>query len=45
MTQGGASINEEKITDIEKSIDLSFVEDNELLLKAGKKRYFRVIVE
>lgn len=45
VTQGGASINEVKITDIDKSIDLTFVEDGELLLKAGKKRYFRVIVE
>ena len=45
VTQGGASINGNKITDIEKSIDLSFVEDDELLLKAGKKRYFRIIVE
>ncbi len=33
-----------KITDIEKSIDLSYVEGDELLLKAGKKRYFRIIV-
>lgn len=45
VTQGGASINEEKITDINKSIDVSFMEDGELLLKAGKKRYFRIIVE
>lgn len=45
VTQGGASINGQKITDIEKSIDLSFVEDVELLLKAGKKRYFRIIVD
>ncbi len=44
VTQGGASINGNKVTDIEKSIDLSFVEDDELLLKAGKKRYFRIIV-
>lgn len=44
VTQGGASINENKITDIDKSIDLSFEEDGELLLKAGKKRYFRIIV-
>lgn len=44
VTQGGASINEVKITDIDKSIDVSFVEDDELLLKAGKKRYFRIIV-
>ena len=45
VTQGGASINGNKVTDIEKSIDMSFVEDGELLLKAGKKRYFRIIVE
>lgn len=44
VSQGGASINSNKITDIEKSIDSSFVEDGELLLKAGKKRYFRIIV-
>jgi len=45
ITQGGASVNEVKITDIDKSIDVSFIEDDELLLKAGKKRYFRIIVE
>jgi len=45
VIQGGASINEVKITDINKSIDVSFLEDDELLLKAGKKRYFRIIVE
>ena len=44
VTQGGSSINNQKITDIEKNIDLSFVENGELLLKAGKKRYFRIIV-
>ncbi len=44
VTQGGASINEAKITDIDKTIDISFLEDNELLLKAGKKRYFRIII-
>ncbi len=44
VNQGGASINEDKITDINKTIDLSFVEENELLLKAGKKRYFRIII-
>ncbi|MCD6397395.1 MAG: tyrosine--tRNA ligase [Spirochaetaceae bacterium] len=44
VTQGGASINEAKISDIDKTIDISFLEDNELLLKAGKKRYFRIII-
>ncbi|MCK5153969.1 MAG: tyrosine--tRNA ligase [Spirochaetales bacterium] len=45
VTQGGASVNEVKIIDINKNIDVSFVDDGELLLKAGKKRYFRIIVE
>ena len=45
VSQGGASINEEKITDIEAVIDSAFVKEGELLLRAGKKRYFRVIVK
>ncbi|MBI9103821.1 MAG: tyrosine--tRNA ligase [Spirochaetales bacterium] len=45
VSQGGASINEEKVTDIEAIIDLSRVVDGELLLRAGKKRYFMVIVK
>ncbi len=45
VSQGGASVNGKKITDINASVDTSFVEDGELLLKAGKKRYFRVIVK
>ncbi len=44
VTQGGASVNGKKITDINAAVDTSFVEEGELLLKAGKKRYFRVIV-
>jgi tyrosyl-tRNA synthetase len=44
VSQGGARVNEEKITDIEATIDLSRAEDGELLLRAGKKRYFRVVV-
>jgi tyrosyl-tRNA synthetase len=44
VSQGGARINDEKITDIEATIDLSRAEDGELLLRAGKKRYFRVVV-
>ncbi len=44
VSQGGASVNGKKITDIQANIDQSFVEEGELLLKAGKKRYFRVIV-
>jgi len=44
VDQGGASINETKITDVEAVIDASFVKQGELMLKAGKKRYFRVVV-
>jgi tyrosyl-tRNA synthetase len=44
VRQGGARINDEKITDIEATIDHSRAEDGELLLRAGKKRYFRVVV-
>ncbi len=45
VKQGGARINDEKITDLEATVDLSRVEEGELLLRAGKKRYFRVVVE
>lgn len=45
VTQGGASVNGKKITDINASVNASFEEEGELLLKAGKKRYFRVIVK
>jgi len=45
VTQGGARVNDEKIEDIEAAIDGSKAEDGELLLRAGKKRYFRIIVK
>jgi len=46
VEQGGASINDRKITDIKQLIDDSWLdEDGELLLKAGKKRYFRITVQ
>ena len=37
-------IGEVKITDIEAVIGPEFIADGELLLRAGKKRYFRVVV-
>jgi len=43
VVQGGASINEEKVSEITAVIDSSWLEDGELLLRAGKKRYFRVV--
>jgi tyrosyl-tRNA synthetase len=45
VTQGGARVNDRKITDVEESVDSSWVEDSQLILRAGKKRYFRVVVE
>ena len=45
VTQGGACINEKKITDSRQIIDSSWIEGGELMLKAGKKRYFRIIVQ
>jgi tyrosyl-tRNA synthetase len=44
VQQGGAVVNDEKITDTKAVIDATFIQDGELLLRAGKKRYFRVIV-
>ncbi len=43
VQQGGARVNEVQITDIDAVINADSVEDGEILLKAGKKRYYRVI--
>ncbi len=45
VTQGGAEINGKKISDPKAVITLSDAEDGEFLLKAGKKRFMRVIPE
>ena len=45
VQQGGARVNEEQIKDINAVIGSSFAADGEIMLKAGKKRYFRVIVK
>ena len=45
VLQGGARVNEEQIKDIEALICSSHVEDGDIILKAGKKRYFRIIVK
>jgi tyrosyl-tRNA synthetase len=44
VQQGGARVNDKQVTDIDAVIDAGWAEDGELLLRAGKKRYFRVIV-
>lgn len=45
IQQGGAFVNEGKVTDLETKLDTSFVREGILLLRAGKKRYVRVRVE
>ena len=44
VTQGGAAINDRKITDIEQVIDSEWLENQRLTLRAGKKRYFQINV-
>ncbi len=45
VAQGGARINDRKLESPELTIDGGWVEDGALMLRAGKKRYFRVVVE
>ncbi len=44
VTQGGAVVNDRKVEDPKAVIDASWLDEHgELVLKAGKKRYFRVV--
>ena len=45
VQQGGARINDRKIDDIDTVVDGSYVQDGELMLKAGKKRFFRIVLK
>jgi tyrosyl-tRNA synthetase len=45
VVQGGAVVTGRSIRDIEETIGAESLEENALLLRAGKKRYFRFIVE
>ncbi|RKX81948.1 MAG: tyrosine--tRNA ligase [Spirochaetes bacterium] len=45
VTQGGAYINGVKVDSIDTMVDLSYASKGEILLRAGKKRYFRVIMK
>lgn len=44
VSQGGASINDEKITDPLYIVDSSRLEEGQMVLRAGKKRYFRIVI-
>lgn len=45
VQQGGASVNDRKVEDEKASIDLSWEAEGALLLRAGKKRVFRFVIE
>jgi tyrosyl-tRNA synthetase len=44
VSQGGAYVGRKNVTDIDAVIRADAAEDGTILLRAGKKRYFRVIV-
>ncbi len=45
VTQGGARINDETVSDPLAIIDSSYLDNGEMLLRAGKKRYFKIVCE
>ena len=44
IQQGGASVNGERVPDINLMINTDHLDDGTILLRAGKKRYHRVVV-
>ena len=45
VTQGGAYVNKNNVSSVEATVTPEMAEDNALLLRAGKKRYFRILVK
>lgn len=45
VKQNGAAVNGDKITDPDALITKEHVKDGEIILKAGKKRFFRVLIK
>ncbi len=45
VKQNGAAVNGIKITDPDAIIDTTHIKEGEIILKAGKKRFFRVIIK
>ncbi|HUX39341.1 MAG TPA: tyrosine--tRNA ligase, partial [Rectinemataceae bacterium] len=45
VQQGGAMVNERKVEDEKATIDPSWESEGALLLRAGKKRVFRIVIE
>jgi len=44
IQQGGCYVNDEKITSTEQIIDISHLNDGNIILRAGKKRYHRLTI-
>ncbi len=45
LTQGGVSVNEARVDDQEARLAAQDLQDGEILLRAGKKRYHRLLVQ
>ncbi len=45
IQQGGCYLNDERIQSIDKHIDKSDAVDNKMILRAGKKKHHRIIIE
>lgn len=45
IEQGGAKINDKQVTNLEYTLSQSDIKDGDIILKAGKKRFFRFKVE
>ncbi len=44
VQQGGAFIDDKKVSDVDQPVETTWAKEGQLLLRAGKKRYFRIIV-
>ncbi len=45
VSQGGASVNRKSISGIDESVTVDMAEGGVLLLRAGKKRHFRIVIK
>ena len=44
IQQGGCYINDDRVVSIDTSIDSFYVRDGEIIIRAGKKKYHRVVI-
>ncbi|MGL4990438.1 MAG: tyrosine--tRNA ligase [Sarcina sp.] len=45
MAQGGVSVNDEKLTDDKKAIELTDFKDDMILVKRGKKKFYKIVIK